>query len=356
MLGDIAVVDAVVHPYDLGPANRDEAARTQLDSVYAAHRLSMDDAHDRYRLTRAEFFTDFGFDAMADALFRESPVDVAVLHALPNLGFAHGNVTDPRRAADLRDRHPGRFRLYATVDTPILDAAIAQLEWQVRELGVDGLKLYPSFFYDGIAQGWRLDDTDYATPLLEAALDLGIRNVAIHKAMVLPPAPKEAFAVGDLASPLGRFPTLNFQIVHAGVSFRAETMALLREHPNLYATLESTFSFILVRPRVFAEVLAALLQAAGSGRLMFASGANLMHPRPLLEAFAGYELPDDLVEQGCPQLTEGDRANILGRTALGLYGAEPDEALAAIAGDAFDAAGPEFSEPWSALRSGAGAR
>ncbi|WP_043603714.1 amidohydrolase family protein [Candidatus Protofrankia datiscae] len=297
------MVDAVVHPYNLAPANQNPKARDQLEAVYGAHVLATDQNRPEYLLTHDEFFSDFPFEAIADSLFVESPVDLAVIHALPNLGFARGHVTAPERAAAFRDRYPDRFRLFATVDTPI-----TQLEQQVTQFGVDGLKLYPAFFYDDVGRGWRLDDADYATPLLEAARDLGIRNVAVHKALWLPPAPRSAFSLDDLDLPLERFPDINFHVVHAGAAFLEETATLLRRHRNLYATLESVFAYVVVRPLVFAKILGTLLRACGADQLMFGSGSNLSHPAPLLAAFDGYELPDDLVaEHGYPQLTAEDR-------------------------------------------------
>jgi uncharacterized protein len=343
MIGDMLVADAVVHPYNLGADNREPRAQEQLEAVYAAHAMASDSDNVEFRLTREEFFTDFPFEAIAASLFVESPVDFAVIHALPNLGFARDYVTDPRRAAEFRDRHPGRFRLYATVDTPVTATAIEQLEWQVRELGVDGLKLYPAFFYDGRGDGWRLDGEDFAVPLLEAAYDLGIRNVAIHKALWLPPAPKDAFAVDDVDRPLDRFPDLRFQIVHAGMAFLDETAQLLARHPNLYATLESVFMFAVIKPRLFADILGRLLAACGSERLLFSSGTNLMHPRPVLEAFCRLDLPG---------LGEQDRRNILGENALRLHGLDARSVAAGIAGDEFDRARDGgYAPPWSVVRS-----
>jgi uncharacterized protein len=352
MIRDMVIADAVVHPYNLDAQNRNAQAQEQLDAVFAAHEFATDDDHAEYRLTRDEFFTDFSFDAIASALFAESPVDFAVIHALPNLGFANDYVTDPRRAAAFRERHPDRFRLFATVDTPVTATAIDQLEWQVRELGVDGLKLYPAFFYDGRGEGWRLDGEDFAVPLLEAARDLGIRNVAIHKALWLPPAPKDAFRIDDMESPLDRFPDITFSIVHAGSAFVRQTADLLARHPNLYANLESTFAYVLVRPDVFAGVLATLLAAGGSERLLFGSGVNLMHPRPILEAFDSYELPAAVLdEHGIRQLTEQDRRNILGENVLRMHGLEPDTVCRAVAGDEFELARADgYRPPWDAVR------
>ena len=342
MIGDVLVADAVVHPYNLAAANQEHDAQAQLDAVYAAHALSTLDEDAEFRLTREEFFTDFPFDAMASALFVESQVDFALIHALPNLGFARGHVTDPGRAAAFRDRHPGRFLLYGTVDTPVTDAAIEQLERQVVDLAIDGLKVYPAFFYDGTGEGWRLDGPDYATPLLEATRDLGIRNVAIHKNLWLPPAPREAFSVDDLGSPLARFPEMNFFMIHAGMAFLDETIALMREHPNLYATLESTFAYVNVRPQQFGDVLGRLLDEVGSERLLFGSGTNLMHPRPLLEAFDRFQLPS---------LSDEDRANILGRNLLRLHDLDEGLVRERITSDEFTAARDgALAEPWSVVR------
>ncbi|MGH8998323.1 MAG: amidohydrolase family protein [Acidimicrobiia bacterium] len=352
MIGTTLVVDAVVHPYDLGPQNRTPDGLDQLRALHPFHVLCSGSEPSDYVLEADEFLVDFDPEAVAHAVFAESPVDMAIIHSLPNLGFTKGVVTDPERMARLRERHPGRFLLYASVDTPVTDAAVEQLRRQVELLGVDGLKLYPSFFYDGGAQGWRLDDDDFATPLLEAAFDLGIRNVAVHKAIPVSPAPEECFRVDDLAGALERFGDINFQVVHAGVAFLPETARLLATHPNVYANLESTFSYILSKPRRFAQMLGTLLAAGGPGRLLFGSGCNLTHPRPLLDAFGAFDMPDDLVaEHGYPALTDEARRLILGGNALRIHGLHATEVAARTAEDPFAVkrAGG-LARPWALVR------
>jgi predicted TIM-barrel fold metal-dependent hydrolase len=344
LIGTTVVVDAVVHPYDLGPANRDPEGADQLHALHPFHVMCSGGSDSRYVLEPDEFFVDFDHDALTHALFAESPVDLAIIHALPNLGFTKRGITDPARMAALRDRYPGRYLFYGTVDTPVTDAAIKQLEDQVANLGLDGLKLYPSFFYDRTALGWRLDDRDFAFPLLEAAQDLGIRNVAIHKTVPVPPAPAECFEVDDLDGALGGFPAINFHMVHAGVAFLPETARLMARHQNLYANLESSFSYILTKPRRFAEMLGTLLAAGGPDRLLFGSGVNLVHPRPLLEAFATFEMA---------LLTDEVRQKILGRNALRAHGLDPAAVRERIDGDEFETIKAErFSPPWSLLRQG----
>jgi predicted TIM-barrel fold metal-dependent hydrolase len=351
MLAGRVVVDAVVHPYNLAPDNWNPEMVDQVEAVHRFHLLCHDAANMDYALSREEFYVEFDGEALAHALFAESPVDVAVLHALPNLGFTRGEITDPDRVAELRDKYPNRYRMYGTVDTPIVDRAIADLERQVRDYGIDGLKVYPAFYYDGASHGWRMDAEDYATPLLEAARDLGVRNVAVHKTLYMPPAPKEVFRVEDLDAALERFHDINFQIVHAGAAFVPQTADLMSRHRNLTANLESTVAYLLTNPRLFAEVLGTFL-LAGPDQIVFGSGSNLMHARPLVEAFAKFQMPRDLVDQfGYPEVTDEVRSKVLGGNALRLYGLDEADVLTAVRDDEFERAKANgYPSPWSVLR------
>ncbi len=352
MLDGNVIVDAVVHPWNMSPENQNPEARAQIEAVYASHKLSFDEANAHYRLKDAEFYRDPGFDVIARAEFVESPVDFAVLHALPNLGFGLGPITLPEKCAAFRDSHPDRVKMYGTVGTPIVSTAIDEIKRQVDELGIDGVKLYPAFFYDGIGQGWRMDGEDWATPFLEYCQKIGITRVAIHKALWLEPAPRDAFDIDDMESPLGRFPDMTFEMVHGGAAFLDQTLALMQRYPNLYMTMETTFSYVLVKPRVFDKVLGRLISEVGSDRLLFASGNNLAHPRPLIEAFRNYQFADAHIEEfGLRALTDADRANILGGNALKLYGFDADALLPRIAQDEFARARENgVPQAWSVLR------
>ena len=353
MLAGSVVVDAVVHPFNIGPDNQAVGAEPQLEALYGAHRLAFGDRFQDYVLSREEFFSDFSYDAVVRALFVESPVDFGILHALPNLGFARTHVTAPNRVAELCEKYPNRFLMYATVDTPLTDSAISELEQQVADFPVHGLKLYPAFFYDGKGEGWRLDGADFATPLLEAARDLGIRNIAVHKALWLAPAPRSAFGIDDLDEALDTFSDLNIQVVHAGTAFFEQTVELLRNHKNMYATLETTFQYLISKPELFGRVLGTMLTECGSEQLLFASGVDLMHPDPLLREFDNYLIPDSVLEEfGMRQITAEDRRNILGRNALRLHGLTEEEAVARAADDEFSRARQTGlnSGPWHTLR------
>ena len=352
MIDGMIVVDAVVHPWNMAPANQNPDAQAQIDAVYASHKLSFNDANAEYILQPDEFFRDISFDTIGRAEFVESPVDYAVLHSLPNLGFGLGHVTLPEKCAAFRDANPHRCSMLGTVGTPIVESAIDEIRRQMDLYDIDGVKLYPAFFYDGIGQGWRLDGKDWATPFLEFCRDQGLKRVAVHKALWLEPAPREAFAIDDFDSPLDRFPDMTFEMVHGGTAFLDQTIELMKRHPNLYLTLETTFSYVLTRPRVFDKVLGRLLTDVGADRLLFASGNNLAHPQPLIEAFRTYQFaPEHCEEFRIRELTDDDRRKIMGENAMALHGIDRDTLVAATRDDGFArlrAEGPP--RPWSGIR------
>jgi predicted TIM-barrel fold metal-dependent hydrolase len=352
VIDGIPVVDAVVHPYDLAAANwLDGIGEMQRAGAHRQHTLYTKDP--RWAMSREDFLADRAADAYgcAHAEFAESDVDLAVIHSLPSLGFTKGPVAPLESMARMRDLWPDRFLLYGTFEPQNIDAAIRELERQVREYRIDGLKFYPAVSYDGRMRHWRLDDGEFATPVLEAARDLGIRNVAVHKAVRFGAAPMDSLRVNDLEGPLGRFPEINFQMVHAGYAFLEETRILMAGFPNLYANLESTFVFVNLRPRVFAETLGEFLFWSGSEKVVFASGINIVHPRPLIEEFARFEMPPELIEQrGYPEVTREMKAQILGGNIARAHGIDVDARLAAISGDEFQKLKADgLRPPWSAL-------
>ena len=352
MIDDMVIVDAVVHPWNMSSENQNPAAQAQIDAVYASHKLSYDEAHAEFILQPEEFFRDLSFDVIGRAEFAESPVDYAVLHSLPNLGFGLGHITLPEKCAAFRSEYSHRCSMLGTVGTPIIETAIDELKRQIDLYDIDGVKLYPAFFYDGIGQGWRLDGEDWATPFLEFCSNQGLHRVAVHKALWLEPAPRDAFNIDDFDSPLDRFPNMTFEMVHGGIAFLDQTIELMKRHANLFLTLETTFSYILTRPRVFDKILGKLITEVGSDRLLFASGNNLAHPLPLIEAFIDYQFaPNHCEEFGIRELTHADRRNIMGENALRLYGVDRDTLASRTKDDYFSKIRAQsVPRPWSGLR------
>ena len=352
--GDI-VVDHVVHPFDYGEDNVGNGYK-QILGGYKHHvmynrRVAMSEP--RYLLRQEEWISDFDPEVMTHALFAESWTDFAIIHSLPNLGYTKGVVADLHRMAKLREKYPNRYLLYGWVNTLDLDQAIKDLEMQVNEIGIDGLKCFPSLVYEGKHTGWRMDDPAFAVPLFEAARGLGIKNIAIHKALpMFGPTPMSFFKVDDLDAIMPRFPDINFYMIHAGMAFLEETTTLMHRYPNFHANLESTMGNAVERPRVFAEVIGEMIYHGSPEQIVYGSGCNLVHPQPLLEAFAKFQMPKDLMEQrGYSEVTDEMKAKILGLNVVRTHNLDPGKILEGTKGDQFDQIRSNaLDRPWAALR------
>ncbi|MGW0632108.1 amidohydrolase family protein [Streptomyces sp. NPDC002758] len=355
MINGQIVVDHVVHPFDYGEENLGNG-RKQVLGGYKHHRLynrRVAMANEDYLLRQEEWISDFPPDAMTHALFAESLTDFAIVHSLPNLGFTKGVVSELHRMAKLRETYSNRYLLYGWVNTLDLDQAIKDLEMQVNEIGIDGLKCFPSLVYDGKHTGWRMDDPKFAIPLFEAAHDLGIRNIAVHKALpMFGPTPLSFFKVDDLDVIMPRFPDINFYMIHAGMGFLEETTTLMHRFPNFHANLESTIGNVVERPRVFAEVIGEMIYHGSADQIVYGSGCNLVHPQPLLEAFAKFQMPEDLMEQrGYLQITDEMKAKILGLNVVRTHNLDASKILEGTKGDQFDQVRSNgIDRPWTALR------
>jgi len=86
-----------------------------------------------------------------------------------------------------------------------------------------GIKLYPnSYTADGVV-GWHMDDPEIAFPIFQRAHDLGLKAVAIHKAIPLGPVPMDHYRMDDIDAAAAAFPDLQFEVVHGGFAFIEET-------------------------------------------------------------------------------------------------------------------------------------
>ena len=193
-----------------------------------------------------------------------------------------------------------------------------------------------------------MDDYVIAFPVFELAMELGITNVAIHKALPLGPVATDALRVDDVGHAAEAFPEINFQIVHAGFSFLDECKFLILNYPNVYATLEATFLFCQFDPELFTRVMRELLLYRGPDKLIYSSTATVIHPQYLLEDFARFEMPENF----SIQLTDEVRHKILAGNLARLHGIDIEEQKHKLEGDEFDTQRSEngLREPWSTVR------
>jgi uncharacterized protein len=359
MIDGMLVLDAVAHAYNHLPENWEDPVLGQA-MVDLAYALAADPPDPQYAMGRRDYLRDWTVADAASLLFRESDTDIAVVHPLAISSFKDG-YSSVAKAVEATTKYPSRFiGTYACVD-PLKGAeAIRSMEEQVDLLKPLGLKLYPTSWDGTKPVSWRMDDPKLIYPLYERAAKLGLKHVAIHKAVPIGPfAVGDAYNPSDLENAATSFPDLTFEIVHGGLAFLEETAWLLGRFGNINMEIQNII--VERRPRVFAQILLGLCKVGGTGmldRLFWGSGGTLHHPQPGLEAFAKFAFPEDMIEGAglfmpMKQITRENKENMLSGTFARLHGIDLEACKRAIAGDEFSRpAGTALPAPYTTIAMG----
>ncbi len=346
MINGIPVIDAVVHPYNLAEDNfRTDHARWITNMLSGGNHAA---SAPGFRLTRDAYERNWSIEEVANMTFAESYADLAAYHVVPIRAY-HDGICSIDKAVEAHKRWPDRFIFYAGVDPMEGQKALDDLDEQVELLGhPQGLKLYPNSWVGNEVRGWLMDDPEIAFPVFEHARELGIKVVAIHKALPLGPVEIVHYSVRDIDRAAIDFPHLNFEIVHGGMAFLEESAWQVARFPNVWINLESTATMLTTRPRAFEQALATLLSRARGaiGQLFWATGCMVTHPRPHLERFIRFQFSDELVENwGVPILDDAAKRKILAENYARLHGFDLTERLQKVADDEFAQKRPDGAEP-----------
>lgn len=345
MLDDVFVIDAVTHGYHFAPENQldPELGQAALQQLYLMAAALVPEG---YLLEMERWIRGNDPDLVAGALFAESRTDAAIYHEVPLFGALRDGGSPRWVGEQMRERWPGRVAIYGGV-SPWQDGALERIDQLVEEHGVKGLKLYPMDLVSGKIEKLDMGDPEVAFPLFERAEKLGLRTIAVHKALPLGPVPIGPFRVTDVEEAAAAFPNLYFEIVHGGLAFLEETALQVARFPNVVVNLEGVTLLLVRSPRRFAETLGTFLAYGGFDRVIWATGAMAVHPRPFLEAFWELEMPRDLVEDyGLPELTPEIKRLILGENAARIVGLDIERMKSEMEGDEFWDRG-ELAAPWS---------
>jgi predicted TIM-barrel fold metal-dependent hydrolase len=349
-LDDLFVIDAVAHALDASPESRDRNrySRSVVEGNFKWQHALIPEP---YSLEADRYFQSVSPDALCSALFAESQTDVACFHTLPMKGiFKDFSPISVGKA--IQDQYPHRMMLYGAASPIDGSEMLEELERQVDEFGISGVKLYPVDLVDGQMASYSLADEKRVYPLLQKCLDLGVKVVAIHKAVPLGITPTDPFRMGDIDHAARDFPDLTFEIVHGGYAFLDEMAMQVSRFENVCVNLEVTCQLLPRHPYKFAQIVGELMVASGSGQIFWGTGCSFTHARPLLEAFERFEMPDEMVENwGYPQMTRDDKAAILGGNFARVHGLDIAGLQTAVAGDALEQEKREHGlrAPWSAL-------
>ena len=337
MIDDIPVIDAVIHAYNLDPSNyAGSYADIIAELVYGS---VAGNAASGFVPSKDAYLKDWSMEETATMSFVESDTDIAVHHVLPVYAFRDG-LCSFDKTLEAKQKWPGRVLTYCGVDPLAGPQALDEMERQIELLGPVGLKLYPNSWLADEVTGWKMDDPEVAFPMFERAQSLGMKVVAIHKALPLGPVPMEHYRVDDIDRAAAAFPGLQFEIVHGGMAFLEETAWQIARFPNVWVNLEVTSAYLARKPKMFQHALASLMSVAGDAalnRIMWGTGAMAFHPQPLIQRFVrDFQFDEETMDTGAlSQLSAAAKRRILAENYAEMIELDLPSALATISGDEF---------------------
>jgi len=345
MINGMPVVDAIVHPYNLSPENeKTPHARYITRMLSSANHQALGAG---YSIPQEKYERDWPMEDVVAMTFLESHADLAAYHVLP-IGAFHDGVCGIEKAIEIKKRWPQRFFLYAGVDPMQGQKALDELDEQYERLdGPSGLKLYPNSWLGNQMLGWKMDDPEIAFPLFEKAQSLGIKVVAIHKALPLGPVELTYYKMDDIDRAAMAFPDLQFEVVHGGMGFLDESAWQIARFSNVWLNLESTATMLTTKPRSFELALATFAGRTRKAydRILWGTGCMVTHPRPHLERFATFEFSEErMTGWGVPALDRDAKKKILAENYAAMHGIDLQARLEAIQGDEIDQMRAEFAE------------
>jgi predicted TIM-barrel fold metal-dependent hydrolase len=306
------IVDAHIALWDARPQNqRNVHGKQFIDCFYDYHRnLSPE--------TEVWPYEDYlyqGPDRLMHDLFEVGHVDHAIFQPAFLGEFYRSGFGQTEEAFALTQAHPDKLTYNHFWDPRNGEEGLKQLREDAKRFGLKGVKLYTAEWH-GQSRGWKLDDP-WSYRYLEAAQELGIRNIHIHKGPTIRPLDRDAFDVADVDKVATDFPEMNFVIEHCGLPRLEDFCWIATQEPNVHAGLAVAIPFIHTRPKYFAQIIGELLYWLDEDRIQFSSDYALWTPRWLIGRFVDFQIPDDLPEYA--PLTTAQKKKILGLNAAAMY-------------------------------------
>jgi predicted TIM-barrel fold metal-dependent hydrolase len=346
MIDNAFVIDATVHGGHFHPRNFINPLLERLNRLlyHWGNHMLPPIGDEKYKLSYQQFIDRFesGPDVLEHALFGESDVDAALYQVVPLYSLYKDGSSPLSIAQAIAKRYPHRLFIYGDLAVRMEDP-IRHIDSLIDDAGVIGFKTYPLDLIDGRIVENRLDDEKLMFPLFDHLVKRGIKVVAVHKAVPLPPDLINRYHLEDMEPAIKAFPGLTFEIVHGGFAFTEETADLLDRYPNVTVNLESTPCFSLNFKEKFADMIAPLL-VTGADRLFFSTGAPIMHPDPYVRSFWDYEMPT-----GYPALTKEIKTGILGGNFARFHGLNLEALKSKCRADRYGLESKRKAAPWSVI-------
>jgi predicted TIM-barrel fold metal-dependent hydrolase len=314
------VVDSHMHYWNAAPDNwvpgAEQYAKGWIECFHAYQSLGPPETH-----WSIEHFQKYSEDDLMKDVFEDGHVDVAIFQPTNLKEWYKEGFNTTQRNAEMGRKHPGKFIYNTNFDPRDSDAGLEELRRNVAEYGSTGVKLYTAEWNNG-SRGYKLSDPG-AYRFLEAAQNLGIKNIHVHKGPTIWPLDKDSFDVSDVDHAATDFPELNFIIEHVGLPRIEDFCFMATQEPNVYAGLSVvTGGLMYARPKFFAKVMGELLFWVGEDKMTFGSDYGIWEPKWQVEGFVDWEMPDDPDLSDYPRLNTDGKKKILGLNAAKLYGIE----------------------------------
>jgi predicted TIM-barrel fold metal-dependent hydrolase len=250
-------------------------------------------------------------------IFEDGYADMAIFQPAYLGEFYKDGFGNLRRNWALTQRYPDRLISNGWWDPRNGEEGLAQLEREAEMYKLKGVKLYTADWH-GSSKGYKLSDP-WAQRYLEKSLELGIKNIHVHKGPTILPLNRDAFDVADVDDAASTFPDLNFVVEHVGLPRLDDFCWIATQEPNVYAGLAVASALIHTRRRYFSEIITELLYWLGSDRILFGSDYAIWQPKWIVEQFMELELSEDLAAEANHTLNLEVKKKIMGENAARLY-------------------------------------
>jgi len=320
------VFDSHLHFWDASPDNwkpgAEEYAKGWIECFHAYMGLGPAETH-----WPIEHFQKYSLDDFEKDVFQDGGVDVAVCQSTYLKEWYTNGFNTIDQNAVAKERFGDRLILNGRFDPREGAAGLEQLEADHQKYGFQGVKLYTAEWYQG-SRGWKLTD-EAAKPFYDKCVELGIKNLHVHKGPTIWPLDKDAFDVADVDHVATDYNgRLNFIVEHCGIPRIEDFCYMATQEPNVYAGLSVVIGAHLhARPRFFNKLMGELLFWVGEDKMTFGSDYAIWEPKWQIEAFLGWEMPDEADYADYPRLGLEGKKKILGLNAAKLYGVDVPEEL-----------------------------
>jgi uncharacterized protein len=319
------VFDSHLHFWDASPANwvkgQEEYAKGWIECFHAYQGLGPEPTH-----WPIQKFQKYTVDDFERDVFAQGGVDVGVFQSTYLKEWYSDGFNDAEHNGVLLDRFPGKLIVNGRFDPREGEAGLEQLERDAERYDLKGVKLYTAEWYRG-SRGWKLSDEE-AKPFFDKCVELGIKNVHVHKGPTIWPLDKDSFDVSDVDHVATDYNgRLNFIVEHVGLPRIEDFCFMATQEPNVYAGLAVVIGGLMhARPNLFAKVMGELLFWVGEDKMLFGSDYAIWEPKWQIEGFLDWEMPDRPEYADYPRLDEAGKRKILGLNGAALYDVDvPDE-------------------------------